>query len=132
MLKFTSEADLLRLNPLNPAHRIIEAFVQSIITNGKKSKFGYSPEADGYLVLLDHDDINRPLTEIWGDDAYSLIDVPWEGVHKDDSGEFFICTFLANNQWTLTAILADQEWIPDDLRNVLEDNLVPSIDNTNP
>ena len=47
------------------------------------------------------------LTEIWGEDAYRLIDVPWEGVTRDESGEFFICVFLANNQWGLVAILPD-------------------------
>ncbi len=80
MLKFISEADLLRLNPADPAYPIIEDFVHRLITEGKKSEFGYSPEADGYLVLLDQDDVDRSLTEIWGEDAYCLIDVPWEGV----------------------------------------------------
>jgi hypothetical protein len=123
MLKFTSEADLLRLNPANPAYRIIEEFVQSIITDGKKSEFGYSPEADGYLVLLDRNDIDGPLTDIWGRDGYSLIDVPWEGIFKDDTGEFFICIFLANNQWALTAILPDRDWLTGELRESIEAHL---------
>ena len=116
MLKFTSEADLLRLNPANPAYQIIEKFVQRLVIEAKKSEFGYSPDADGYLVLLGQDDIDRPLTEIWGDDAYSLIDVPWEGISRDESGEFFICVFLANNQWGLVAILPDRDWLYGELR----------------
>jgi hypothetical protein len=120
MLKFTSEADLLHLNPDDPAHTVIEELVQRLF---KKSEFGYSPEADGYLVLLDQDDVDRPLTEIWGDDAYSLIDVPWEGVHKDESGEFFICVFLANNQWGLVAILPDRDWVYGELRDSIECHL---------
>ena len=123
MLKFTSEADLLRLNPADPAYCIIAEFVQRLITEAKKSEFGYSPEADGYLVLLDQDDTERPLTEIWGNDAYSLIDVPWEGIHRDDSGEFFICVFLANNQWGLVAILPDQDWLYGELRECIEAHL---------
>ena len=105
MITFKSEADLLRLNPADPVQPIIEEFVRRLITEPKKSEFGYSPEADGYLVLLDRDDIDRPLTEIWGRDGYSLIDVPWEGITRDESGEFFIFVFLANNQWGLVAIL---------------------------
>jgi hypothetical protein len=123
MLKLTCEADLLRLNPANPAYPIIEKFVQSIITDGKKSEFGYSPEDDGYLVLLDQYDIDRPLTEIWGLNRYSLIDVPWEGIFKDDTSEFFICIFLANNQWALTAILPDQDWLSGVLRECIESQL---------
>jgi hypothetical protein len=123
MLKFTSEADLLRLNSADPAYPIIEEFVQRLITEPKKSEFGYSPVADGYLVLLDRDDLDRPLTEIWGDDAYSLIEVPWEGVTRDESGEFFICIFLANNQWGLTAILPDRDFLTGELRECIEVHL---------
>jgi hypothetical protein len=123
MITFKSEADLLRLNPTNPAYRIIEEFVQNIITDGKRSEFGYSPEADGHLVLLDPTDVEGPLTDIWGQDGYSLIDVPWEGIFKDDSGEFFICIFLANNQWALTAILPDADWLSGELRKCIEAHL---------
>ena len=123
MLKFTSEDDLLRLNPADPAYAIIEEFVHRLITEPKKSEFGYSPVADGYLVLLDRDDLDRPLTEIWGDDAYSLIEVPWEGVTRDESGEFFICIFLANNQWSLTAILPDRDFLTGELRECIEAHL---------
>ena len=123
MLKFTSEADLLRLNPTSPALPVLRDLVHRIITGAKKSEYGYSPEADGYLVLLDQDDIDRPLTEIWGDDAYHLIDVPWEGVTRDESGEFFVCIFLANNQWGLVAILPDQDWLYGELRERIEAHL---------
>ncbi len=123
MLKFTSEADLLRLNTSNPVYPVVEEFVQRLITETKKSEFGYSPEADGYLVLLDQNDVDRPLTEIWGDDAYRLIDVPWEGVHKDESGEFFVCIFLANNQWALVALLPDADWLYGELRECIEVHL---------
>jgi len=123
MITFKSEADLLRLNPADPAYTIIEEFVQRLITEPKNSEFGYSPEDDGYLVLLDQDDIDRPLTEIWGDDPYSLIDVPWEGITRDESGEFFICIFLANNQWGLVAILPDQDWLYGELRECIEAQL---------
>ena len=123
MLKFTSEDDLLRLNASDPAYSIIKEFVQRLITEAKKSEFGYSPEADGYLVLLDRDDVNRPLTEIWGQDGYSLIDVPWEGVTRDESGEFFVCIFLANDQWGLVAILPDRDWLSGELRECIEAHL---------
>ena len=123
MLKFTSEADLLRLNPADPAYSIIEEFVQLLVTDARNSEFGYSPEADGYLVLLERNDVDRPLTEIWGADAYSLIDVPWEGVTRDESGEFFICIFLANNQWGLVAILPDRDGGTDEWREGIEAHL---------
>lgn len=122
MLKFTSEADLLRLNPASPAYPLIEEFVDRLITEVRKSEFGYSPDADGYLVLLDHDDLDRPLTEIWGEDAYSLIDIPWEGITRDESGQFYVCVFLANNEFGLVFIV-DSSLIHGELLDCFEAHL---------
>jgi hypothetical protein len=130
MLKFTSEADLLRLNSADPAYPIIEEFVHRLITEPKKSEFGYSPEADGYLVLLERDDVDRPLTEIWGADAYSLSEVPWEGVSWQDG--FYVAVFLANNQFGLVFVIPDRDWLPDELRKALDENLISTPKNSTP
>jgi hypothetical protein len=83
----------------------------------------YDPEAEGWIVLIEENDVARPLTEIWGDDAYSLIDTPWEGVSRHD--DFYIAVFLANNEFGLVFVIPDDDWLPDELRKVFEDNLVP-------
>jgi uncharacterized protein YhdP len=84
----------------------------------------YDPEADGWIVLIEESDATRQLTEIWGDDAYRLIDIPWEGVTRQDG--FYVAIFLANNDFGLVFVIPDEDWLPDELRNVLEANLVPS------
>jgi len=116
MISFKSLDDLSKLSSGDPAYPIIKDLSERLLTTAESMDQPYDPEADGYLVLLDQDSIDRPLTEIWGDDAYRLIDVPWEGVTRDESGEFFICVFLANNQWGLVAILPDRDWLYGELR----------------
>ena len=116
MLKFTSEADLLRLNPAHSALPIITDLINRLIKQG----YPYDPENDGYIVLVEEGDIDRPLTEIWSDDAYCLIDVPWEGITKDESGKYFIAIFLANNQYGLVFVIPDADWIYGELRECIE------------
>ena len=121
MISFKSVSDLLsKLPPDDPAHPVIEDLAHKLLVTTDSMARPYDPEADGWIVLIEESDVDRPLTEIWGDDAYSLIDVPWEGVTRDESGEFFICIFLANNQWGLVAILPDRDFLTGELRECIE------------
>lgn len=106
MLKFTSEADLLRLNPTNPACPIIQDLVQRIIVDSYGTEYEYDESADGFICLLDSGDTERPLSDIWeDDDPYYLIDVPWEGITLDDTGQFYLAVFLANNQYGICFVI---------------------------
>ena len=105
MLKITSEADLLRLNPADPALPVLRELVERIITESYRTEFPFNPQHDGWLALCGQNDLDRPLTEIWGDDAYSLIDVPWEGVTRQDG--MFIAGFLANNQFGIVFVIPE-------------------------
>lgn len=60
------------------------------------------PDADGCLVFIEVDDVDRPLPEIWGEDAYRFIDISWEGVSSQNG--FYISIFLANNDFGLVLI----------------------------
>lgn len=64
-----------------------------------------SPENDGWLALVDQDDLDHPLTKIWGDDAYSFIDIPWEVVTRRDG--MFLAFYLANNQFGVMFIVPE-------------------------
>ncbi len=123
MLKFKSETDLLRLNPAHSALPVLADLINRIITQSYKTEYPYDPENDGYIVLVEEGDTDRPLTEIWGDDAYSLIDVPWESITKDESGKYFIATFLANNQYGLVFVIPDADWIYGELLECIEAHL---------
>jgi hypothetical protein len=123
MIQFKSISDLSKLPSNDPAYTIIDDLSQKLLVTTGAMVRPYDPEADGWIVLIEEKDIDRPLTEIWGDDAYSLIEVPWEGVTRDESGQFFICIFLANNQWGLTAILPDRDFLTGELRECIEAHL---------
>ena len=124
MISFKSLEDLSKLQPEDPAHLIIEDLAHKLLVTTKSMDRPYDPEADGWIVLIEGSDIDRPLTEIWGDDAYRLIDVPWEGVTRQD--RFYVAVFLANNQFGLVFVIPDEPWLPVELRNALEANLVPT------
>jgi hypothetical protein len=128
MIQFKSISDLSKLSPDDPAHPIIEDLAQRLLVIDESTAHPYDPEADGWIVLIEPEDIDRPLTEIWGDDAYSLIQTPFEGVTLEKG--MFVAVFLANNRFGLVFIIPDEPWLPNKLRNVLEDNLVPPPDNS--
>ena len=121
MLKFTSEADLLRLNPANPAYPIVSDLVQRIITESYKTEYPYDPEADGWIALIEPGDIDRPLTEIWGDDAYDLVSIPYEGISLQDG--MYLAAFLANNQFGILFVIPDADWLGRELRECIETHL---------
>ena len=121
MLKFTSEADLLRLNPADPALPIINDLLNTLIVEGERTGHTYNPDNDGYIALVERDDADRVIHELWCD--RTLADVPYEGVSKRDG--FWIAIYLSNNQFGIIFLIPDRDWLGDDLREVLEDNLVP-------
>ena len=113
-------------SPDDLARSIVEDLANRLLVTDHSTIRPYDPDADGWVVLISETDVDQPLTEIWGDDAYRLIDVPWEGVTRQD--RFYVAVFLANNDFGLVFVIPDEDWLPDELRNVLEDNLVPSPD----
>ncbi len=130
MIQFKSISDLSKLPPDHPAHPIIEHLAHKLLVNTDSMARPHDPDADGWLVLIEESDadVDRPLTEIWGDDAYSLFQVPWEGVTRQDG--MYIAVFLANNDFGLVFVIPDEDWLPDELVEVLEDNLVPAPKNS--
>ena len=123
MITFESVSDLSKLPPDDPAFPIIKDLSEKLLTTAHTMDRPYDPDADGYLVLIEEQDIARPLTEIWSEDAYRLTDIPWEGVGAQDG--FYIAIFLANNEFGLVFVIPDADWLSDELIDVLEDNLVP-------
>ena len=129
MIQFKSISDLSKLSSDDPAYPIIEDLAHKLLVTTESMARPYDPEADGWIVQInDNQDAVRPLKEIWGDDAYSLIEVPWEGVSRLDG--FYIAVFLANNDFGLVFVIPDADWLPDELRKVLEDNMIPTPTNS--
>ena len=112
----------------DPAYPIVADLVQRLIVNYEAEGFTYDPSADGWVVLIQESDADRPLTDIWDGDT-KLTDLFWEGFSKPD-GHFFLGIYLANNQFGLCFVIPDAPWVDGDLRKVIEENLDPPFQQT--
>ncbi len=119
MITFKSEADLQQLPKDNPAYPVIEDLVQRLIIDYPS----YDPDADGFIVLLEEDDVNRNLTEIWSEPT-KLCGIPFEGIFIRDGYIHFL--YLRDNQYGLLFLAPENaDWITDELRDVIEQHLDP-------
>jgi hypothetical protein len=126
MLQFKSADDLQQLDKTNSAYPIVADLVQRLIVNYEAEGFKYDPDGDGWICLVEPHDVDRVLTEIWDD--WCLLDIPWEGINRE--GDFFQAVFLANNEFGLVFVIPDRPWINGALRQVIEDNLDPPLQQT--
>ena len=124
MLQFKSKEDLQQLPPDDPAYPLIANFVQKLIVDYKADGFGYDPNADGWICLVEEGDVDRPIDEIW--EGTKLANLFWEGFTKQD--EFFIGIFLSSNQCGWAIAIADKPWVNGELRRVIEENLDPPME----
>lgn len=107
MLRFTSHNDL---PATHPAYPLIRDAIQSF------SHPEYNPEDEGFVVLIEPDDIDRPF---WGD--HYLHTIPWEAIQYQDG--YFRAVFIPNNEFSLVVLIPDAPWINGALREVIEENL---------
>ena len=128
MIQFKSISDLSKLSSNDPAYPVIKDLAHRLLVTTASMARPFDPEAAGWILLIAEQDADRPLTEIWGDDAYSLIDIPIEGTTLQKG--MYVSVFLANNQFGLVFVIPDEEWLPVELRKVLDDNLVPTPTNS--
>ena len=116
MKTFKSAACLDRVRG-DPLHDTLRGLLLPIVCPHAHRE--YCPEEDGYLVLIEPGDIDRVLDDL--DVPYRLAEMPFEVVSKVDG--HWHAFYLANNQFGLSFLIPDAEWLPDDLRRHLEENL---------
>jgi len=121
MLEFKSTEDLAKLSPDDPAFPIVADLVRRLIIEYVAEGYDYRPEDDGWIVLIEEQDQDRTLTEIWSD--WTLLDIPWEGISLVDG--FYQAVFLANDQFGIVFLIPDAPWLNDDLRRMIDDHLDP-------
>ena len=121
MLEFKSAEDLSKLSPDDPAFPIVEDLVKRLITDYVAEGYEYIPADDGWIVLIEPEDADRELDELW--DGCTLLNIYWEGISKQ--GDFFIAIYLANNQYGLCFVIPDAPWLDGELRSLIEDILDP-------
>jgi len=126
MLKFTSADDLSRLSKTDPAHPIIADLVQRLITDTIGTEFEYSESNNGFIALVEPEDVDRKLTDIWSDTDYTLSTLPWEGITR--VGDVFLAIVLCNNDWGVCFCIPDEDWVSGPLRKCIEENLDPPLE----
>jgi len=126
MLEFKSAEDLSKLSPDDPAFPIVEDLIKRLITEYIAEGYEYIPADDGWIVLIEPEDVDRELDELW--EGCTLLSIYWEGISKQ--GDFFIAIYLANNQYGLCFVIPDAPWVNGELRKIIEDNLDPTTTET--
>ena len=121
MILFKSHDDLKKLDSNNPAYPIIEDLVKRLIVDFIEEGNLYIPDDHGYIALVEEQDKDRVLTEIWDD--WGLLQIPWEGITLRDG--FFNAVFLANNEFGIVFVIPNAEWLDGKLREVIEYHLDP-------
>ena len=105
----------------HPLHSTVESLVVPVLKFYTNSSHPYRPENDGWLVLIESQDVDRVLDDL--DVPYRLSEAPFEGVTLVDG--CFYAVYLANNQFALGFLIPDAEWLPGEVRQVLVDHLDP-------
>ena len=95
----------------HPLHDTVKEIISPYIDDPD-----YRPEDDGYVVLLERGDIDRVLSDL--DMPWRLSEVPFEAVTMING--CFHAVNLPNNQFALSLIVPDEEWLPDNVRRHLE------------
>jgi len=120
MKTFKSIADVEQFRS-HPLHATVESLVVPVLKFYTNSGHTYRPENDGWLVLIESQDVDRVLDD--QDMPYRLSEVPFEGVTVVDG--CFYAVYLANNQFALGFLIPDEAWLPHEVRRVLADHLDP-------
>jgi hypothetical protein len=103
-----SSLNQIRGSPLDPMLR--EIVIRML------GHFQYDPAEDGFVVLVEPGDVDRELTDLCL--PYRLHEVPFEAVHITEG--YFCGVFLRDNEFAITFLIPDAEWVQGELRQHLE------------
>jgi hypothetical protein len=101
-----------------PVHDTVRELVVPVIESFSDSA-PYRPEDDGYLVLIEPGDVDRVLDDL--DMPWRLSEVPFEDVTVVD--RCFHAVYIPNNQFALSILVPDEDWLPEDVRRHLESHI---------
>ena len=110
MKTFKSISDLKQLRDY-PLHDTVKEIISPYIDDPS-----YRPHDDGYVALLEAGDVDRVLSDL--DMPWRLSEVPFEAVTIVDG--CFHAVYLPNNQFALSILVPNEEWLPKDVRRHLE------------
>jgi hypothetical protein len=120
LITFKSTECLLKIDPTDEFYPVVKDLIDNLLRELRYENRIWNADQIGYFVLVQPDDIGIELVEIHP--GRTLSDLPFEGVEKDS---YYKAVTLLNNETFIVWIIPDTDWLPDDLKAVLEDNLVP-------
>jgi hypothetical protein len=121
MLSFKSPEDISELSAEDPAFHVVRELIKELIEAYTWEGHPYNPDWYGYIILIEPEDADRNLDELW--DGCTLLTVPWEGITLRDG--FYVAIYLANNEYGLSFVIPDADWVNGELREMIEDILDP-------
>jgi hypothetical protein len=110
---FTSLSSLAQLNG-DPLIHVVRRELLPIVSSPS-----YRRENDGFLVLIEPSDTSGDLHELGL--SYRLHEVPFEGVTLEEG--IFHAIYVPNNQFALSFLVPDADWLPAEVREHLERDL---------
>ena len=125
MITFKSPEDLAKVPPDHQAQATLRTLVHDLVMAYSPIGRAYDPEDDGYIILVEPEDADRTLDELW--DGCTLLNIPWEGIMLQ--GDFYIAIYLANNEYGLSFVIPNADWVDGELRELIEDILDLSMAN---
>jgi len=105
MLRFTSTADLLRLQQTDPAQPVITRLVHGLIKTDPVT-----------IALMQPGDIDHPLAELCNAEDVSL-----EGIVQQQG--MYLIVLQTDYGYGLVIVVPNAEWLGCDLRRCIEQNL---------
>jgi hypothetical protein len=116
MITIKSNSDLNKIRKSDPAHPVMKELINQLISAYTSPGHPYLPENNGYIVLIEQGDVDRALDlpEL----QCRLVDISWEGVSMRDG--FYYAIYLANNEFGISFLIPDAEWVKGELRNSLQ------------
>ena len=116
MITFKQPEDLDKPPATDPAYATVKEIISPYIDDPN-----YRPSDDGYLAILDPGDVDRVLSDL--DLPWRLSEVPFEAVTLTDG--WYETSWVPTNQFVLTILVSNDDWLPDDVRRHLESHLDP-------
>jgi hypothetical protein len=114
MITFKSTEDLDKLPVDDPAYATVEELIEQLITAYSPPGRAYDAEDDGYIILIEPEDVDRTLDELW--DGCTLLNLMWEGIFLRNN--HFVGIWLANNEYGLTFVIPNADWVTGELREL--------------
>ncbi len=97
MLTIKTPTDLHQLPANHSLYDPTKTLLERLIVPYDLPEKPYRADEEGFIVICEDGDQDGPLKSIWPDDAYTLADIPWEGVMKRPG--YYEGIFLANNEF---------------------------------